>query len=94
MFFFCVDILYDFFVNDKGKVQIYIFIDFFFIVEFDEEDVYDKIQVQGKCVYFNYYFYCYFINYYIFVYESKIKSFYIFMFYICQRSNFYFSFKR
>lgn len=94
MVFFCVDILYDFFVNDKGKVQIYIFIDFFFIVEFDEEDVYDKIQVQGKYVYFNYYIYCYFINYYIFVYQSKIKSFFIFMFNICQRSNFYFSFKR
>lgn len=49
MVFFCVDIPHDSFVNDKGKVQTHTFTDFPPTAESDEEDVYDKTQVQGKC---------------------------------------------
>lgn len=51
--FFCVDIPHDSFVNDKSKVQTHTFTDFPPTAESDEEDVYDKTQVLGKCAYFN-----------------------------------------
>lgn len=50
-FLFCVDIPHDSFVNDKGKVQTHTFTDFPPTAESDEEDVYDKTQVQGKSLY-------------------------------------------
>lgn len=51
--FFRVDIPHDSFVNDKSKVQTHTFTDFPPTAESDEEDVYDKTQVLGKCAYFN-----------------------------------------
>lgn len=82
-FFFCVDIPHDAFVNDKSKVQTHTFTDFPPTAESDEEDVYDKTQVQGKCAYLNHYIHCHYINHYILVYQSKTKSFSTFMFHIC-----------